>query len=103
MRMDVRARIIHYLDLASRHVRTMFASCQYQANGLLQGNYCPDREVGEPDPHIIDLNLELAELDDIVASTVPRTEQQYVDHILVSPLSLSFAQLYLRRRWVAHG
>ena len=45
---------------------------------MCQGNYCPEREVGEPDPHIIDLNLELAELDDIVASTVPENEQQYV-------------------------
>ncbi|VDB99571.1 unnamed protein product [Peniophora sp. CBMAI 1063] len=75
MRMDVRARIIYYLDLAFRH-----------------GNYCPDREVGEPDPHIIDLNLELAELDDIVASTVPGTEQHFIfdgvgllmDELLVS-------------------
>ena len=78
MRMDIRARIIHYLDLASRHVCAASLCSLNHANHVCQGNYCPEREVGEPDPHIIDLNLELAELDDIVASTVPETEQQYV-------------------------
>lgn len=34
MRMDVRARSIHYLDLASRHVCAA-PSCCHQANGVL--------------------------------------------------------------------
>ncbi|KAI0322694.1 Sec8 exocyst complex component-specific domain-containing protein [Amylostereum chailletii] len=61
MRVDIRCRVSHYLDLASRH-----------------GNYHIDREVGEPDPHIIDLNLELGECDDVVSTTLPEAEQRFV-------------------------
>ncbi|KAI0249495.1 Sec8 exocyst complex component-specific domain-containing protein [Lactifluus subvellereus] len=61
IRIDVRCRVAHYLDLAIRH-----------------GNYRIDREIGEPDPHIIDLNSELGEYHDIVSSTLPPQEQKFV-------------------------
>jgi len=61
IRIDIQCRIIHYMNLASRH-----------------GNYCPDREVGEPDPHIIDLNLELGNCDDIISTTISEVEQRFV-------------------------
>jgi exocyst complex component 4 len=43
---------------------------------LLQGNYRIEREIGEPDPHIIDLNFELGEYHDIVSSNLPQQEQK---------------------------
>ncbi|KAI0048336.1 hypothetical protein FA95DRAFT_1558105 [Auriscalpium vulgare] len=61
IRIDVRCRGAHYLDLALRH-----------------GNYRIDSEVGEPDPHIIDLNLELGDFDDIISTTLPVHEQRFV-------------------------
>ncbi|KAI9513074.1 Sec8 exocyst complex component-specific domain-containing protein [Russula earlei] len=63
IRIDVRCRVGHYLGLSLRH-----------------GNYCIDREVGEPDPHVIDLNLELGEYYDIVSSTLPPQEHKFVFH-----------------------
>lgn len=41
-----------------------------------QGNYSIDCEAGEPDPHIIDLNTELGECDDLVSSRLPNRERQ---------------------------
>jgi exocyst complex component 4 len=61
VRIDVRCRVAHYLDLAMRH-----------------GNYHVDREIGEPDPHIIDLNLELGEYHDIASTTLPPREQKFI-------------------------
>jgi len=61
VRIDVRCRIAHYLDLTMRH-----------------GNYRVDREIGEPDPHIIDLNLELGEYHDIASTTLPPQEQKFI-------------------------
>jgi len=61
IRIDVRCRVAHYLGLALRH-----------------GNYHIDRDIGEPDPHVIDLNLELGEYYDIVCSTLPPQEQKFV-------------------------
>jgi exocyst complex component 4 len=43
---------------------------------LLQGNYRIEREISEPDPHIIDLNVELGEYYDIVSSNLPPKEQK---------------------------
>ncbi|ETW86911.1 hypothetical protein HETIRDRAFT_377575 [Heterobasidion irregulare TC 32-1] len=61
IRVDTRCRAGHYLDQAFRH-----------------GNYRIHREVGEPDPHIIDLNIELGECDDIISTTLPPREQRFV-------------------------
>ncbi|KAH8991923.1 Sec8 exocyst complex component-specific domain-containing protein [Lactarius akahatsu] len=61
VRIDVRCRIAHCLDLAMRH-----------------GNYRVDEEIGEPDPHIIDLNLELGEYHDIASTTLPPREQKFI-------------------------
>ena len=41
----------------------------------IQGNYFIDNEAFEPDPHIMDLNAELAECDDRVSSTIPERER----------------------------
>ena len=78
MRIDVRCRAIHYLELASRHVKTSALALLQFMTLALQGNYYPDREVGEPDPYVLDLNLSLGECEDIVSTTVPKEEQQYV-------------------------
>ncbi|KAI0068285.1 hypothetical protein BV25DRAFT_1793562 [Artomyces pyxidatus] len=61
IRIDIRCRGAHYLDLALRH-----------------GNYRIDREVGEPDPHVIDLNIELGEFDDIISTALPTPAQRFV-------------------------
>lgn len=34
--------------------------------------------MGEPDPHIIDLNIELGECDDIVSTALPPADQRFV-------------------------
>jgi len=74
LRIDLRCRTIHYIDLA-----------------VQQGNYYIDHEAFEPDPHIMDLNAELAECDDRISSTIPEREQKFVfeglgalmDHLLI--------------------
>lgn len=53
LRLEIRTRTIHYLDLAVR-----------------EGNYMIEDAVLEPDPQIVDLNAELASLDDIFADTL---------------------------------
>ncbi|CAG8601119.1 15253_t:CDS:10 [Acaulospora colombiana] len=45
LRIDTRCRTIHFLDLAMR-----------------RGNYRVERDGGDPDPHIVDLNLDLGHL-----------------------------------------
>jgi exocyst complex component 4 len=47
-----------------------------QPDFLPQSNYRVDREIGEADPHIIDLTFELGEYHDIVSSTLPPQEQK---------------------------
>lgn len=42
----------------------------------VQGNYRIDREAVEPDPHIVDLNAELAKCDDFATSTLPQKERR---------------------------
>ncbi|KAH9836975.1 Sec8 exocyst complex component-specific domain-containing protein [Rhodofomes roseus] len=61
LRIDIRCRATHYIDLALRH-----------------GIYKVDREVGEPDPNVIDLNVELSKCDDWASSTLPERERRYV-------------------------
>ncbi|KII94197.1 hypothetical protein PLICRDRAFT_171865 [Plicaturopsis crispa FD-325 SS-3] len=75
IRIDIRCRTIHYLDASMRH-----------------GNYHIDREAGEPDPHIIDLNVELGKCNAFVSTALPKKEQQFVfaglgdlmEHLLIS-------------------
>ncbi|KAJ6574932.1 Sec8 exocyst complex component-specific domain-containing protein [Mycena capillaripes] len=61
IRIDIRCRTIHYLESALRH-----------------GNYSIEREVGEPDPHVVDLNNELSECNDFASTCLPKREQQFV-------------------------
>ncbi|KAL0951436.1 hypothetical protein HGRIS_008128 [Hohenbuehelia grisea] len=74
IRIDVRCRVMHYLDLSMRN-----------------GNYQLDREATEPDANISDLNTELVQCEDIVSVHLPKKEQQFVfaglgvlmEHLLV--------------------
>ncbi|CAL1695106.1 unnamed protein product [Somion occarium] len=61
IRVDIRCRVIHHLDLAVR-----------------QGNYCIDVEALEPDPYITDLNAELSKCDDFASTTLPEADRQFV-------------------------
>ncbi|KAF9076098.1 Sec8 exocyst complex component-specific domain-containing protein [Rhodocollybia butyracea] len=73
IRVDVRCRTVHYLDLAMR------------------GNYRLDGEAAEPDPHIIDLNNDLSECDDLISPSVPPYARQFIfsglgqlmEHVLI--------------------
>ncbi|KAI9461755.1 Sec8 exocyst complex component-specific domain-containing protein [Boletus coccyginus] len=61
IRIEVRCRVIYYLDAAFRH-----------------GNYQVDYEVGEPDPYIVDLNSELSNFDEFTSTTLLKNEQNFV-------------------------
>ncbi|KAJ7706369.1 Sec8 exocyst complex component-specific domain-containing protein [Mycena rosella] len=61
IRIDIRCRTIHYLESALRY-----------------GNYSIEREAGEPDPHIVDLNNELGECNDFASTYLPKRERQFV-------------------------
>ncbi|KAI3622267.1 sec8 exocyst complex component specific domain-containing protein [Moniliophthora roreri] len=75
VRIDIRCRTLHYLDLAMR-----------------LGNYTINSEAGEPDPHIIDLNNELGECDDFITVGVPKAAREFIfmglgqlmEHVLIS-------------------
>ncbi|KIJ21922.1 hypothetical protein PAXINDRAFT_124220 [Paxillus involutus ATCC 200175] len=75
IRIEVRCRSIYYLDAAFRH-----------------GNYQIDHEVGEPDPYIVDLNMELSKIDEFVSATLLKDEQSFVfcgledlvEHLLIA-------------------
>ncbi|KAI0673359.1 Sec8 exocyst complex component-specific domain-containing protein [Trametes maxima] len=75
IRIDVRCRVIHHLDLALRH-----------------GIYRIEREAAEPDPHIIDLNTELGNSEASLTSTLPEVQRKFVfegmghlmQHLLIS-------------------
>ncbi|KAH9857960.1 Sec8 exocyst complex component-specific domain-containing protein [Lenzites betulinus] len=75
VRIDVRCRVIHHLDLALRH-----------------GIYRIEREAAEPDPHIIDLNTEIGSCDASLTSTLPEVQRRFVfegmghlmQHLLIS-------------------
>ncbi|KAE9408284.1 hypothetical protein BT96DRAFT_962930 [Gymnopus androsaceus JB14] len=81
IRVDVRCRAMYYLDLAMR------------------GNYFLDGEAGEPDPHIIDLNNDLSECDNLISPNLPPIARQFIfsglgqlmEHVLIS------SARYLRR------
>jgi len=61
IRIDIRCRTIHYLESALRY-----------------GNYSIEREAGEPDPHVVDLNNELGECNDFASTCLPKRERQFV-------------------------
>ncbi|KAG8832176.1 hypothetical protein FRC17_001816 [Serendipita sp. 399] len=75
LRIDTRCRTIHFLDLAMR-----------------RGNYRVERDAGDPDPHIVDLNLDLSVCDDCANETLPPKERKFVfeglgtlmEHLLIS-------------------
>jgi exocyst complex component 4 len=76
IRIDVRCRTIYCLDAAMRHVLSSLAPFFHILTRFLKGNYYIDHEAGEPDPHVIDLNAELGKCDDLIATTLPKKEQQ---------------------------
>ncbi|OCH94713.1 hypothetical protein OBBRIDRAFT_769063 [Obba rivulosa] len=61
IRIDIRCRVMHHLDLGLRH-----------------GVYRIEREASEPDPHIVDLNVEIGKCDDAVTSALPELERRFV-------------------------
>ncbi|KAJ7107607.1 exocyst complex component sec8 [Mycena crocata] len=61
IRIDIRCRTIHHLESALRY-----------------GNYSIEREAGEPDPHVVDLNNELGECNDFASTCLPKRERQFV-------------------------
>ncbi|KAI0347837.1 Sec8 exocyst complex component-specific domain-containing protein [Trametopsis cervina] len=61
IRIDIRCRVMHHLDLALKH-----------------GNYNIDVVASEPDPHVVDLNAELATCDDYASVTLPPKERRFV-------------------------
>ncbi|OSD03299.1 hypothetical protein PYCCODRAFT_1444640 [Trametes coccinea BRFM310] len=75
IRIDIRCRVIHHLDLALRH-----------------GIYRIEREAAEPDPHVVDLNTELGNCDASLTSTLPEIQRKFVfegmghlmQHLLIS-------------------
>ena len=77
IRADIRCRVMHHLDLALRHVRIKgIHMCSGNSPARPQGNYRINREASEPDPHIVDLNAELAKCDDFAAATLPVKERR---------------------------
>ncbi|EPQ60468.1 exocyst complex component sec8 [Gloeophyllum trabeum ATCC 11539] len=75
MRIDVRCRTIHYLDMSMR-----------------EGNYVLDEEPREPDAYVVDLNKELVECEEFITSSLPPAQQffvfeglgQLMEHLLIS-------------------
>ncbi|KAJ7071200.1 exocyst complex component sec8 [Mycena amicta] len=61
IRIDIRCRAIHYLE-----------------SSLKFGNYTIEREAGEPDPHVVDLNNELSECNDFASTCLPKRERRFV-------------------------
>ncbi|KAF8213248.1 exocyst complex component sec8 [Mycena galopus ATCC 62051] len=61
LRTDIRCRTIHYLESSLRY-----------------GNYSLEREAGEPDPHVVDLNNELGECSDFASTCLAKRERQFV-------------------------
>jgi len=60
-RTDIRCRAIHYLNLSIR-----------------RGNYQLEHEPIEPDPHIVELNIEIGKCDDDVVASLPERERRFV-------------------------
>ena len=60
LRHEVRARVLHHLALA------------------IEGSYVVSDSSVEPSPHVVDLNADLAHLDDIFSSTLPASDVQFL-------------------------
>ncbi|KAF8578412.1 Sec8 exocyst complex component-specific domain-containing protein [Ramaria rubella] len=60
-RTDIRCRAIHYLNLS-----------------ILRGNYQLEHEPIEPDPHIVELNIEIGKCDDAAVASLPERERRFV-------------------------
>ncbi|KAF8519097.1 Sec8 exocyst complex component-specific domain-containing protein [Hysterangium stoloniferum] len=60
-RTDIRCRAIHYLNLSLR-----------------RGNYQLEHEPIEPDPHIVELNIEIGKCDDAAVASLPEKERRFV-------------------------
>ncbi|KIJ46391.1 hypothetical protein M422DRAFT_66747 [Sphaerobolus stellatus SS14] len=60
-RTDIRCRAIHHLTLSLR-----------------RGNYQLDQEPVEPDPHIVELNIEIGRCDDAAVASLPDKERKFV-------------------------
>ncbi|KAJ8294731.1 putative exocyst complex component sec8 [Rhodotorula toruloides] len=61
LRLEIRLRTMHYLDKATR-----------------DGVYQLAEDIQEPDPSVVDLNSNLAECDEIAASTLSEGERKYI-------------------------
>lgn len=87
LRLEVRARTIHHLDLA-----------------INEGNYLVEDAVLEPDPHIVDLNAELASLDDIFAETILPQHHRFLFSGLASLMDLQLCKAVRKIRYInRHG
>ncbi|PWN33264.1 uncharacterized protein FA14DRAFT_147041 [Meira miltonrushii] len=87
LRLEVRARTIHHLDLA-----------------INEGNYLVEDAVLEPDPHIVDLNAELASLDDIFAETILPQHHRFLFSGLASLMDLQLCKAIRKVRFInRHG
>jgi hypothetical protein len=69
----------------------LHASCKFElyfqlvlTNEDEQGNYVIDGEAGEPDSHIVDLNGEIVNCDDVFSTSLPKKERQYVLYPIIS-------------------
>ena len=60
IRLEVRLRVMHYLDKATR-----------------DGIYQLAEDSQEPDPSIVDLNGDLAEVDEVAAGTLENSERRF--------------------------
>ena len=61
MRIEIRCRLIYYLDLALR-----------------EGNYAPDEEQTDPDPYINILNTDLTEMEELICESLPPRKANFV-------------------------
>lgn len=76
VRVDIRCRVWHHLDLALRHVSSLLRVLLHILTVCGQGNYFIDQEASEPDPHVVDLNADLVKCDDYASSTLPAKERR---------------------------
>ncbi|PPQ62982.1 hypothetical protein CVT24_006088, partial [Panaeolus cyanescens] len=65
IRVDLRCRAIHYLDSAMRHASPF-------------GTYDSNYEAVEPDPHVIDLNMELVDCNEFISKGLLEKDRSYL-------------------------